>query len=56
VRGAIVGEINAFQHDTQPSCALYQGPTLVGPQRIEKAWALAPANALPAENVCGTEF
>jgi hypothetical protein len=22
---------------------LYQGPTLVGPQRIERNWALAPA-------------
>ena len=34
------------------SCALYQGPTLVGPPRVETRWASAPARVHPAENAC----
>jgi hypothetical protein len=32
---------------------LYQGTTLVVPQRIKENWALAPAMAHPAENAPG---
>jgi len=38
------------------SVALYQGPTLVGPQRLRENWALAPAallnELLPSTSRC----
>ena len=41
--GVRPGAKNQRFPSTPRSGALYQGPTSVGPQRIEKDWALAPA-------------